>query len=333
MPGIQDTLHRHWRMLNLVPGWPSSTTVADLASRLRQEGYDVSKRTVERDLQSLSTLWPLASDESEKPFRWSYAKGATVQIMPGLNAGQAAALSLAKQHLAGLLPAALQDSLDPLYAAADHVIAQLGWKRWVESTAFVPPTFALQPAAFDPSIMAVLQEAIAGRCQIDIQYRGKWDAEATARTLVPLGILVRGPVTYLVACKPQESEPRQYAMQRIASAQKLPVAGEAPANFNLQVYARSPDLSVVHKDRVSLVLWFDPPAAQHLLETPMSANQTWRHMAGVEKVEIRATLADSDPLRWWILAFGDQVEVRAPKYLRTWIALEFERAASPYKID
>ena len=34
------------------------------------------------------------------------------------------------------------------------------------------------------------------------------------------------------------------------------------------------------------------------------------------KIKIKATVADTSQLRWWLLGFGPQVEILKPKFLR-----------------
>lgn len=320
MSDVKAALHRQWQMLKRVPRWPATITAWELAEQLRVDGYTVSKRTVERDLQTLSVMWPLTADESSKPFRWSFAKGATTHLLPGLDAEAAVALAMARQHVRDLLPQALRDRLEPLYAAADEVMAQLGWKRWVEATAFVPATLMLRPAPVDTDVMAVLQHAIACDLQVELLYRGKWEEQPSVRRVTPLGVLMRGATAYLVACKGIDSEPRQYALHRIQSASCTQMPGTPPPGFDFQSYARSSEVNLVHCDKIELVLWFDPPAAEHLRETPLADDQDWRLLQDRGVVEVRATVADSDPLRWWILGFGDQVEVRSPSTLRNAVA-------------
>lgn len=63
-----DTLLRQWQMLRMIPRYPLKITAKELHSRLQSEQFEVSKRTVERDLLALSELFPLASDERDKPY-------------------------------------------------------------------------------------------------------------------------------------------------------------------------------------------------------------------------------------------------------------------------
>ncbi len=58
MPRQQDTIKRQWHMLRLIPRAPGKITARELHSRLLSHGYDIKKRTIERDLIDLSTTFP-----------------------------------------------------------------------------------------------------------------------------------------------------------------------------------------------------------------------------------------------------------------------------------
>ena len=56
-------------------------------------------------------------------------------------------------------------------------------------------------------------------------------------------------------------------------------------------------------------------AGFHLTETPISANQELKQL-GDGRYRLKATLPNTSQLRWWLLGFGQGVEVIKPKSLR-----------------
>ena len=50
----RETLLRQWQLLLLLPRHPRTCTIATLHAALADAGFDVTRRTVERDLQKLS---------------------------------------------------------------------------------------------------------------------------------------------------------------------------------------------------------------------------------------------------------------------------------------
>ena len=61
-----ETMLRHWTLLRAVPRPPRKIDARGLRDHLEREGFDVSKRTVERDLVKLSAFFPLTTDEAPR---------------------------------------------------------------------------------------------------------------------------------------------------------------------------------------------------------------------------------------------------------------------------
>ena len=99
MPTNQDTLIRQWHMLRLVPRYPQKATVQFIRSALQGDGFEVTERTVQRDLNELSVVFPLSVDDREKPYGWSWQKDAPSFNLPGLTVPESLTLTLAEQHL------------------------------------------------------------------------------------------------------------------------------------------------------------------------------------------------------------------------------------------
>src|SRR3546814_7783831 len=93
------TLARQWAMLRGIPRSPLRVTTGELEAKLADEGFAVSRRTLERDLHGLSGLFPLELDDRVRPYGWSWTKAANFEFMPKLTSSQAVALLLAKAHL------------------------------------------------------------------------------------------------------------------------------------------------------------------------------------------------------------------------------------------
>lgn len=311
-----QTLARQWAMLRGIPRAPYTSTVTALAESLLDQGFKVSRRTIERDLHVLSGRFPLMLDDRSKPYGWSWMKDANFEFMPGLTPPQAVALLLAKTHLRSLLPQNMHRDLVPVFDTAERAIASSGWKDWHKRTAVVPSTLVLLPPKFDARVMGTVQTALARGHSIDARYRAKGRNESESMRIHPLGLLMRGPVIYVVCTLFEYRDIRQLALHRLSDASSSGEPRRDPDQFDFSKYASTTASSFHSTGFVRLVAWFDAPAAEHLLETPVSSDQTWRPLVEGKIVEITATVEDDDRLRWWLLAFGSQVEVREPAELR-----------------
>ena len=68
----RSTLLRQWALLQLIPRHSYRST-AELHERLTEQGFEVNKRTVERDLAELELLFPLDSRKDSKPYGWRWS--------------------------------------------------------------------------------------------------------------------------------------------------------------------------------------------------------------------------------------------------------------------
>src|ERR1700690_4118538 len=132
-PTKHDTLLRQWQMLREIPRYPAKITAGQIRDRLVAAGFDVTKRTVERDLASLSVVFPLLLDDRDKPFGWSWKKDAVPLDVPGLGNGEALAFNLVEQYLQGLLPHAILAQLAPYFRMAGQRLAGLPKVRSVQT--------------------------------------------------------------------------------------------------------------------------------------------------------------------------------------------------------
>ena len=78
----EPTIVRQWRMLQRIPRYPEKITTEEITSRLEADGFPVTIRTVQRDLIALSRIFPLVSEEKNRPFGWSWQKNARAFDIP-----------------------------------------------------------------------------------------------------------------------------------------------------------------------------------------------------------------------------------------------------------
>ena len=319
MQSQNDTLLRQLIMLRYIPQHPRTITARELTERVEAEGFVVSKRTVERDLLTLSEIFPLISNELSRPYGWSWSKDAEAFSLPGMSPLQALTLELAHEHLSALLPASLLDTLAPYFKCAEGVLSSGdGVKKlasWRKKVAIVPPNQPLIPPNYPEEIIEAVHSALLSEQQLEISYASREQGETKTYRVHPLGIVQRGAVTYLVATLNDYTDIRLLAVHRIQSAEVLDKPAKTAKKFDLAKYIRQGAFGFGGSDEIKLVVRFMAPAVEHLRETPLSVNQhIEQDKAGWMRVQ--ATVPDTPQLRWWLLGFGDQVEVLEPSSLR-----------------
>lgn len=327
-----DTLLRQWTILKYIPQYPREITATQLKRILENEGFDITKRTLERNLISLSEIFPLYVDDRSRPYGWSWSKDAQMMALPTMSPLQALTLSLARDHLKDLLPANLLKTLTPYFEHANNVLTSgesvKTMAQWRNKVANVPANQPLQAPNYSDDVLDVIHEALLTDHQLDIRYASRAKEKPQQYTIHPLGLVQRGSVTYLVATFKDYTDVRMLAVHRIRSAEQLEEKSVKPKGFSLNKYIESGAFGFTAGKEITLVARFTKKAAQHLYETPLSRNQTLKEEG--EYTRLQATVTDTSQLRWWLQAFGSDVEVLKPASLRKEFSNQAKKLASLY---
>lgn len=327
----RNTLARQWEMLKMLPSRRPGITARELSERLAGDGFSVTKRTVERDLQALSGIFPLCCNDQSAPFGWYFTPGSSLEL-PGLSVAEALTLKLVEQHLARLLPATMLTHLAGHFAQAgrklDEMAANNPAARWAAKIRSVSPSQPLLAPEVNEAILTTVQEGLLHDRQLRLRYRKAGASADNDYTLSPLALLQRGPVTYLVAGAPAYPEPRLFALHRIRGIEKLELPAERAPDFELDAFIREGGANFGAGEEICLRLRVDAALAAHLAEAPLSTGMVMTAEGGSALVE--AVLPDTWQLRWWLLSQAEQVEVLAPAALRAHIRERLGAALARY---
>jgi predicted DNA-binding transcriptional regulator YafY len=322
---MSDTVMRYIAMLKLLPSHAGGITAGSLHAKLHNLGYGIDKRSVERDLLTLSGAFPITSDEG-RPASWHWMRDAPFTALPGMDAVTALTLELVSRYLTPLLPPRVLQPLAPQLVAARQVLdeansADLG--RWTSRIVVVPQGQPLLAPKVTPEVTAVVYEALCAGKRFEVSYRSV-DAERAKRyPISPLGLVVRGGVIYLVGTALDYDDPCVYALHRMSNPQSLDEPATTPSGFDLEHYVREEHTFEFPQGRdVRLELRVSAVLANHLRESRLAVDQQIAPIRGSERWRVRATVADTEQLVWWLLGFGAQVEVVRPIGLRKRVAQE-----------
>ena len=332
---MSETLVRQWEMLRLIPRAPRKIATADIEVGLRENGFDVNRRTVQRDLQYLSIAFPLTVDDRHKPFGWSWMKEASPFDVPGLDLHASLAFRMASLHLERLLPAASRQCLEPHFQAAREKLDALqgnAMRAWPDKVCAIPSGPTRQPPAIDAEVLEAVHEALFTERRLKVRYckRGADAAKPKRYDLSPLGLVYRDAVAYLVCVLWTYDDVVQLAVHRMKAATVLDEPSRAPDGFSLAAYVDSEAFGFVRGEAdIALKARFDPNAAITLLEAPVAVDQQVE-VGADGRVHVSATVKDTTALRTWLLGYGALVEVLEPDSLREELRAEVTRMATHY---
>ena len=330
-----ETLLRHWQTLRLIPRYPRKATAGEVCDALAEAGFSVGKRTVERDLQALSRVFPLSLDDREKPYGWSWAQDAAAFDVPGVGANEALAFMMLRTYLGSLMPSSVQDHLAPYFKMAeqrlDTLVGHSSLSAWLKKVKVIEPTQPLLAPVIDRQVEAVIQEGLLLGRQCQISYRRKDESEPESYPINPLGLVQRGKLMYLVCTIKTYQDLRILALHRIQAAELLETKATKPSGFDLNGYLASGAFGWGAGKSIKLKVLFDPEAGSHLYETPLSSDQRITPKDD-GRLQVTATVSDGKQLLWWLLGFGQAVEVIEPKSLRNEIATQLAEASAKYSM-
>lgn len=317
---MSDTLLRQWELLRSIPRAPRKIDVATLMQKLEGAGYPTNKRTIQRDLNALSLIFPLQSDTQSIPYGWSWSADAPAFDLPAMDGPTALTLRLIEQFIPTLLPATIRDLLAAQFTRARAVLdanPDNTLKHWANSVRVVPREMPLLPPKFNNDAVRVVYDSLLAGRRFTADYRSRAiDAdELKPYEVSPLGLVARGPLLYLVCTLWNYQDIRQLALHRVVSAVLTDKAVSKPEGFDLDHYIEQGEFQYPIGPIIQLKAKFTREAAGHLYETPLSEDQTIENL-DAEHVLVTANVQDTAQLNWWLSGFGALVEVQEPVDLR-----------------
>jgi predicted DNA-binding transcriptional regulator YafY len=328
-----DTLLRQWHMLRHIPRYPSKVTARTLKEKLDLDGFNITKRTIERDLIDLSSMFPLALDDREKPYGWSWQKDAPSFDLPGIGNNEALTMVMVEQHLTNLLPATTIEVLKPYFKSAhQHLTATVkaqAVKSWLNKVRTVQPNQTLLTPRIKPALQRTVTEALLTDKQLQIEYKRRGESKSVTYRIHPLALIQRGGLIYLYVRINDYEDIKILALHRIEVAEILSESTQYPEGFDIDQEIAKGRLDFGAGDTIILKAKFTAEAGEHLFETPLSSDQMIESKTD-GSLFVTANVANTPQLLWWLLAIGAGVEVLEPLSLREKVATILNNANRIY---
>lgn len=328
-----STLLRQWQMLLLIPRYPARITVSELVRKLQDREFSVGKRTVERDLHVFETLFALQVDDREKPHGWSWPRHAEIWSLPAMNDEQAITLYMLERHLKVMLPPTVVETLSPLLKAAREKLKTTTHSKalrdWPDKVRALPPTQPLLPGRIDAKVQEAVSLALLNNQWLEIRYLSRGKAKAGQYIIQPLTLVLRGAMFYLACRFKGHEDDRFIALNRVEKAVRQDETFTRPQNYDIDAKIAQGWFGFGQTAPAKLELLFQRATGEHLVETPLAEDQHIEETAD-GRLRVRASVPITPQLKWWILAFAEQVEVIKPISLRREIAAHINQMTKLY---
>lgn len=330
----RNTLSRQWELLQLLPTSGSGATARALQQRLADAGFPTTKRTVERDLEDLACVFAIRKNDKSVPYGFSWAppssfQASTVSVLDALT------LTLTQETLEPLIPAFMLGALKPRFEHArsklNALTGQSPASGWPQKVASVPAYLPLVKPKVDTACLAGVQQALIENRQLTCSYYSVHRDQCSRLTINPLGLVQRGTVTYLIAMAEPYEDVRQFALQRMSDVVVTDITATALGGFDLKAYAASGAMQFGDNaaEFIMLEAWVNDGLLRLLRETPLS--ESMETMTCEEGGWIRAKVADSWELEWWLLSHTGSIAVTAPVALKQRLLDRLKRGLELYE--
>ncbi len=316
---MSDTVMRQWMMLRMVPRAPSKISTKEIMNNLAAEGFAISQRSIQRDLEKFSSIFPLESDDRSKPYGWSWSKDAGTLDIPGMDSHTALAFYLAEQHLSPILPRETVNKLKPHFMTATSMLNEIsgsaGAHSWTNKVRVLPQG----PDLATPEVDAIVQEqvytALLLNRKLEVQYKKHGAKAHKPYTINPLGLVLKNGVFYIPCTVFDYDDIRLLTLHRMKEAKATEQMVDKPEGFDLDAYIQSGELQFKIGDDISLKAVVSKDVAFHLRERKLNPKQTLEEQADGTFL-LQAEVKDTWELRFWLRGHGEDIEVLEPKQLR-----------------
>jgi len=304
----------------------------------------VSGKTIRRDIDILSSYYPVLAERDGREITYRFSDGYKYQS-PTFTPAELASLLLAQEAIAAREPSPIsspfanygQSLLEKVRASLPVSLRQrLDTLASVFGSAVIP---AKDFTPYTTIIDRLTTAAIEGH-RVRLQYHTLTTDKITKRIVEPYAIYFDpdGATLKLVGYDDRRGRILPFSIDRIRSLQDTGEKFTRPASFNLKEYLTSNCFNGLHGELVDVRLRargviarvfeervFHP--SQRIVEcTPKTSSQE-------ETTTIQMRVAGGHGLVRFILSWGAEVEVLEPTSLRQQVAESHLRAAEQYPVN
>ena len=307
------TTARQWQVLSQLQRnrWVGTTHIYE---QLMMAGFDISLRTVQRDLNALAKRFPIEKNNAN-PQGWRWKEDAPLQSLPHMNLSQAVAFNMVEANLTQLLPPVILDELFPWFDLARRQLKNSKVTHsWIDRVRIEPATQPLIAPHIDLDSKDNIYHALFYQLQINACYTRSNKSEASEYTLNPIAIIQRGVIIYLLATRTDDPDAtiRTFALHRFDRVEILESAAKTPDNFQLDTYLDEGSMGFSHPlfgelaergKNTAVELQFTQKAGRSLTESKLSDDQIVTSNDD-DTLTIKATVNLTSQLVWWLRGFG-----------------------------
>ncbi len=308
---------RIFRILHYLETSRLGLRVGEIHERLRDDGFDVDKRTVHRDLELLQGAHiPLETQGSGPESRWKMAPFAEIKQHIQFTYHEIFALYVARKSLDHFKGTPIFEALQSLFLKIEKVLGTdtTAFDEFLRNIAFRPQM--VWHTNISQVILDTVYSALEEGHILKISYRSEGGENAgryVERRVGPEFLYFANGGIYLIAKDLGKNEPRTYALARIQNAEM-----DQAQHYEKHGYAPEELL----KDGFGILNAGKVMPVEILVEGPIAAfvserrwHDTQQTIRTEQGVRLKLNVRVNDELARWVLSLGPSATVLSPSGL------------------
>lgn len=321
-----DQLARQWKIIQALIASRRGKSVPELA-----EMVECHTRTLYRDLEALQAAgFPVTTARDGHRMVWSLLEGSRQMLPIPLSLPELLALYFGRR-LAGVLRGTVfHDALESLFEKIKALLpAEMIQQLERAQAGLAVGASPAKPHAAYRGMIDLVNQAVYQRRRLEMVYRAMRGHAETRRRVAPYRLLFFDGAFYLIGYCSLREGIRVFALDRI---QRLDLTGEPfepPADVILDDFLK-PSFGVFLGPPTKVRVRFSKEAAGYLFEKTWHASQKLRPQKN-GSVIFEVEVAGTEEIKRWLLTWGAQALVLAPRSLREELRTEAEALARNYR--
>lgn len=321
-------VERQIHILSVLSDSKKGYTIQEIHQSIQNLGIDVSKKTVERDIDDLSRLFYVYEEEVNGETRYRAEKLKIKDI--AFTIPELVSLYFLQQVIkhyqtldvgktAGALIQRVLEQVPPINQSYLDFISELF---------VVNPAEVVLEKHVDENYLQMAREAIEKKHRLKLEYHSFNSDELTSRVVDPYIMEIREGCYHLIGFCHLRNEVRDFRISRIKKLEMLDETFVRPENFYEQ-YSKDRFEKMTGDEKIDLKIIFEDQAAKYVKEYESSKADKITDLDDNRILFEKKTTYTPDILQW-VLRFGADAEVIEPEGFRFEVMWEAKRMAQKY---
>jgi predicted DNA-binding transcriptional regulator YafY len=325
-----DTVTRILKVIHYLEVQPQGLGVREIHSKLSNDGFEISERTIYRDLEAIESIHlPLTKTGQGLESRWKLESVASINQKIHFSYHELIALFLAKESLTQFKNSPLFGPINNLFSSIEKALGPGAHKDLSNLQNYMGyRSRATWQSGISQEVLDTIYDACAEGQVLKVTYRsksGQFVDQTVERRLGPEGMYFADSGAYLIARDLEKNEHRTYALNRVIEAVLTEESYES-SGFSMKEYVKD-SIGAFQSGEVKLIeVEIQDPIAAYVSERRWHESQILTRTPNgiVLKMQVRL----NEELARWILSLGPAVQKVEPSELRDLVARLADQVAA-----